>query len=852
MSPFRFFSVLTILLSVGAGELLAQVSIAGTIQDPSGAAVTNAEVVLKASEGVPPQTTRTDYSGAFRFDRLLPGNYGVEVTHGGFKVFTTRLRIGSRPPAPLRIKLALADLQQQITVGSQATQVNTDTTENLDTVQLQRRMLDALPVFDQDYVSAAARFLHSSSLGTDGATLVVDGMETSEKGVSASAILEVKINQNPYSAEFSRPGRGRIEIITKPGSSEYHGAFNLLFRDHRMNARDAFALTRPAEQRRIFEGNLSGPVASGRKSSFLISLNREEEDLEAIVYALGTGGVVRQNIPNPRRLTFGSVRLNRQFGQKHNVSFRYEFTDESVRNQGVGGFNLPEVGANTRNREHHVYYSHRATITSKLVNEFYLRIGTHDSPTVSVHAGPRIVVLDAFSAGGGQADRLSTENHAQFNDILSWSHGKHFIKTGMNAPDLSRRGSNDRTNFGGTFTFSSLADYVQGRPFSYVRQQGEGHLAFIEKTMGWFVQDDVRVKPNLSLAFGLRYDYQNYFPDHNNFSPRASFAFSPGQSRKTVLRGGGGFFYDRTGSGPIADLLRLNGQRLRRIVMSNPGYPDPIPAGESVSAEPTSIVRLAPHARIPYTTQFSIGVERQLQKATTITATYIGTRLIGAFRSRDVNAPLPPLYTGRPDPSIAVLRQIESSGRMQSDSLEIALRGEVTRFFSGMAQYAYGRAYNNTGGINWFPANNWNLTGEWARADFDQRHRFNLLGTVRPSRFFNLGIGLSLNSGAPYSITTGRDDNHDSQANDRPAGVSRNSLQGPGYASLDLRWSRDFFLAPSKKDKGPTATVAMDAFNVLNQVNYAGFVGNLSSPFFGQAVSARPARRLQLSIRLRF
>ena len=286
-------------------------------------------------------------------------------------------------------------------------------------------------------------------------------------------------------------------------------------------------------------------------------------------------------------------------------------------------------------------------------------------------------------------------------------------------------------------------------------------------------------------------------------------------------------------------------------MITDPGYPDPIPPGESLAAEPSSIVRLAPHVRIPYTTQFSMGVEQQLQKTTTLTTTYIGTRVISAFSSHDVNAPLPPLYQGRPNPGIAVLRQIESSGRLESNSLEVALRGEVTHFFSGMIQYVFGRTYNNTGGINWFPANNWDLSGEWARADFDERHRFNLLGTLRPWRLFILGVGLSLNSGAPYTITTGRDDNSDGVANDRPAGVPRNSAQGPGYASLDVRWSRDFFLIKTKKDKGPTVTFAADAFNVLNRTNYSGLVGNQSSPFYGLAVSSRPARRLQLSLRFK-
>ncbi len=266
--------------------------------------------------------------------------------------------------------------------------------------------------------------------------------------------------------------------------------------------------------------------------------------------------------------------------------------------------------------------------------------------------------------------------------------------------------------------------------------------------------------------------------------------------------------------------------------------------------------------KIPYTVQYSAGVERQLQKSTSLTVTYLGTRAIGLFRSRDVNAPPPPLYLARPDPTLNVLRQIESSGHLESHSLEVSLRGNLSRFFNGMIQYALGRVYNDVGGgsigggrtsgINTFPANNYDLSREWARADFDQRQRFNLLGTLRAGEYFKIGMGLFLNSGEPYSMTTGRDDNHDGLASDRPPGVHRNSLQGPGYAQLDLRWSRDFYLVRSKKDKGPAATLALDGFNVMNHVNYVGFIGNLSSPFFGKAVGARPPRRLQLSARFKF
>jgi outer membrane receptor protein involved in Fe transport len=231
----------------------------------------------------------------------------------------------------------------------------------------------------------------------------------------------------------------------------------------------------------------------------------------------------------------------------------------------------------------------------------------------------------------------------------------------------------------------------------------------------------------------------------------------------------------------------------------------------------------------------------------------LGSRGFAQFRSRDINAPLPPAYSSRPNPSVGVQREIESEGRRATDSLEVTLRGNVTRFFNGMAQYRLAFAHDNTSGINYLPPNAYDLSGEWGRSDFDRRHRFELLGTINPGKLFNLGVSVSVYSGQPYTLTTGIDQFHTGTANGRPAGVSRNTLPGPSYADLDLRWSRDFIMRKSKKKDGDLkATLALDAFNVLNEVNYSSFIGNLSSPFFGQAIAAQPPRRLQLSFRLKF
>jgi hypothetical protein len=869
---FALLASFLIPLTIAPIQSAAQTTlvISGTIQDQTGAAFVGAQVDL-LRDGTQQLTAITDDSGGFRFDRIQPGSYEVRSQIEGFKTQITKVTVGARSPARLRIVLAIETLRQQITVGEDSVDVSTDASENRDVAAVDRQALDNLPIFDQDIVGTMSRFLDSSGLGTNGVTLIVDGIQMNSS-LSASAIQQVTINQNPYSAEYNRPGRARIEITTKPGSSEYHGTVNFLFRDARLNARDPFAVVKPEEQRRIFEGSLLGPLGDGKRASFMITGNRQEEDNQAIVFAVGPNGQVRENVPAPQRNTEFSLGVTRQHSDKTTYSLRFQYHNLKIHNQGVGGVNLPEVATEFQDREDQFFYNQKTAFSARLVNQFRILVARQHTPTRSIQPGPKIVVLDAFTGGGAQGDRLQTENHVIFDDIVSWTHGKHTFKTGFNIPDWSRRGSNDYTNFAGTFSFSSLQDYLEGRPFSFLQQRGEGHIVFWEKVLGGFFQDEYQVRPNLLLTAGLRYDWQNYFHDDNNFGPRISFAYAPGASRKTVIRGGAGVFYDRTGPGPIFDLLRLNGVRLKRFVITNPSYPDPF-ANDSAAAQSTSVVRLDTNVRIPYTLQSSIAVERQLKRGTTLTVSYFRTSGI-LFRSRDINAPLPPFYSARPDPSFNVLRQIESSGRQVTQSLEISFRANATKYFNGMVQYTLGRAnndsssiapfssntsssiapspFNNSSTIASFPANNYDLSGEWSRADPDQRHRFNLLGSMQAGRLFNLGALLQAESGRPYSLTTGRDDNHDGLATDRPDGVHRNTLDGPGYVGLDLRLSKTFFLNSIKKDKGPNLTAGIDAFNVINRVNYSSYIGNISSPFFGQAISSRPARRMQLSLRFAF
>ena len=824
--------------------------VSGTVVDPSNAILYGASVTLTGGKQDVLRTT-TDAKGEFRFDFVVPGRYEVRAEYPGFKTGTARITVRTAAPGPLRLELAIADVQETVEVDSEGPQTNTNPSENLDLIRLRSGDLENLPVLDGDVVGALARLLDPASVGSGGPTVVIDGLPSSDQNLRASEIQEVRINNNPYSAEYARPGRGRIEIITKTGSSKYHGSVDFGLRDFRLDARNAFALERPPQQRRKLEANISGPLLKYDKDTFSLTASHMRDGLEPIVYAFGLGGPIRENAAQTQTSTYVSAQFTRRI-HDNALSFRYTHFDWSDEGAGAGGFVLPEAAYKSASRYHQLYSSYRAVFSPTLLNEFFVRVKAEDSATLSHLPGvSKIVVTDAFTSGGAQVDTRNTERQLEFNDIVSWSHSRHLVKAGVNVPAFSRIGSSDRSNFEGTFYFASLDDYARHNPFSFMRQTGNGHLVFWQRQVAGFVQDEVKLAPNLSLAAGVRYEWQNYGAGYHNFAPRLSFAYGVGKGLKTVLRGGAGFFYDTVPTPEIAATLLLDGSRLHQILLLNPSYPDPLPGAISAQSLPPDLAQFGPGIRSPYVLQYSLGVDRALRKSLTLTATYTAARGVHLYRSRDVNAPLPPLYLSRPNPSIAMLGQFESSSGSRDHSLQTALRGNLSRFFSGMVMYELSRAMNDTDGIGSFPANNWDLRGEWSRASSDVRHYLYLYGTLSAGRLFKFGVIFSANSGKPYTITTGVDTYRDGMTNARPPGVTRNSLQGTGAATLDLRWSREFPVHRSDKN-GLRLNTAVDVFNVMNHVNYRGFIGNLSSPFFEHPSSAAPGRRIQISAAVRF
>ena len=823
----------------------------GTVQDTSGAVIAGAQVMVTTQDGKTAAQGSTDNSGSFHFADLSPGSYSVDVAKEGFREIRQSVKIGSSAHSPVKIVMPVAAVAENVTVNAADTsaEISTDIAQNQSGNTVDSNALDRLPVFDQDYITTMSRFLDADSTGTNGTTLVVNGMEANGPGVTASAIQSVTINQNPYTALYARPGRARIEITTKGGTPQFHGSGNFLYRDSLFDATNAFAIKKPGEQRAYFEGSLTGPLNHSGKTNFLVALDKDNDNQEAIVLAAGPRGAIDANIPNPTHHYFLSGRVFHDYAQGNQFWMGYSYEHRTVVNQSVGGTVLPEAGTNTLFFEHEVNFGHVRVLSPKLLNQLHFLVGHFDSQVHDLNENPRIIVSGSFTGGGAQADFRRTEYHFDGTDIVTYTGGKHTIKFGVDIPDISRRGYDEFSNRVGTYSFASLADYNAAQPFSYLVQRGQGHDTFLEKTVAGILEDNIHLKRNFSVAVGVRYYWQNYFHDiKHDFAPRFSFAFAPSDKSRTVIRGGAGFFFDRTGPGPISDILHFNGVFLKRFIVENPTYPV---TDSEISAVPTSVVALDPRQRIPYTIQYGVGVEQQLNARSSAFANYLGARGIDLFRSIDANAPAPPFYGARPDTSLGQERQLQSEGYLKNGSLEIGFRGRPVSFFSGQARYNLGKTYNNTSGITYFPGNSHYPNADWSRSDTDQRHKFDMLGVFEAGKWFNFGTALSAYSGPPVNITTGNDQNHDGLSLDRPAGLPRNTLHGPGYLDLDLNLAHEF---PLTRDgaKGPTATLSINSFNVLNHTNAMTYIGVVGSPFFGHAVAAQPPRRMQLQVEFRF
>ena len=853
----------------GQSRNAGEASLRVTVFDQSGAVVQGARVELLTNEGATAQTSLTDERGVAALNKLTLGKVQLRVTAQGFEPQTVA-DVSLRGGANARdVRLEVAAVKEDVNVALDAQERKTDPRGDTFSSTLTPAQIAQLPD-DPDEMEQVLQ-----QMAGPGAVLRVNGFRGG-KLPPKSQIREIRFHRDPYAAEFHDEGFRHVDITTKPGTDNVHASFNLGFRDEALNARPAFAPRRAPEQTRRAGFTLDVPLWRNRTSLFLNADSNVAYDSKTIVAALPDGtfnGTVRR----PSRTLNLSARAEHALTKTHTSRFEYQRNAVRQDNLGVGDFNLFDRAYTSDTAENLVRISDSGTLNEKLVNEVRFQARWQSATARSASDAPALQVLNAFARGGAGLDSDRDVSEYELGDNLDFAYKQHTMRAGLLA-EVGRYRSRDDRNANGTFTFASLAAFRAGQPTTYTQRAGDSTVALTQYQLGSYYQDDWRARKNLTLSFGLRYEWQNHLRDHNNFAPRFGLAWSPFKKGPT-LRGGAGLFYDWFGADTYEQTLRVNGARQRETVINAPGYPDPF-SGGSALVLPASRYTVAPDLTMPYVAQASLGVEHDLLKRFRLMSEYRYQRGVHLLRGRNVNAPVAGL--ARPDPAAGNVIQVESSANSTRHEWNVGLGPSIGKIASRafwFVNYTLAHTTNDADGAFALPANNYDLRGERGPAATDIRHRFFAMINYKLKNGFAVGNFFNYMSAPPYTITTGRDDNGDTVSNDRPAGVTRNSARGSAQWNLSTRLSWRFgWGTPKAAGAGGPRMVAVridgegggvsglpganskrwnmefyaQLANVLNHTNRVNYTGVLTSPFYGQPTAALPGRRIETGVRFSF
>jgi hypothetical protein len=890
----------------------AQLSVlGGRVTDESGAAVPGAKVLLQGPNGMK-KTVSSGADGRYSFSGLTAGDYTLAASATDFSMLPVKISLqGGTQSVDLRLKIAVA--AQQVTVEADTgPKVTVEAANNASALVIKGDDLAALSD-DPDDLLADLQALAGPSAGPSGGSMFVDGFSGGELPPKES-IREIRINQNPFSPEYDKLGLGRIEIFTKPGSEKFHGRIAYNFADSIWNSRNPYAAQKAPLQLNESENSVSGPL--NKRSSFTLDLERHAVDNGAIINAVLLTGPFTAVSKTPQRRFRISPRMDYQLNQNNTFSLRYTYTGSEIQDFGIGGFNLVSRGYDAKNTYNTVQATETA-IAGTTVNELRFQYFRQANRHIPNNNDPEIQVQGAFTGGGAQTGTSTdVQNNYELQNYTSVLRGAHSWRFGVRMREGLETNVSEQ-NFGGTFTFNSIESYQltlagiqEGLPPAQIRAMGGGASQFTisagtpaisvrQFDAGIFGGDDWRLRPNLTLSLGLRYETQSNIHDHTDFAPRVGFAWAvdghANKPAKTILRGGFGMFYDRFALSNTLTADRFNGLLQQQYVVTNPDFYPVVPAIGALAGNqsPQVIQEISSHLRAPYLMQSLMSVERQLPRNTTIAMTYTNSHALHVLRSEDINVPLP--GTGiYPYGNSRQIFEMTSSGLYNQNQLITNVNSRLNGQVSMFASYVLNRAMSNTDGLGTFPANPYNFSGEYGPAATDIRQRFLIGGSINTKWGVRMSPYVILQSGAPFDITTGTDVYGTTLFNARPGlalnanapGVvstpyglldsnptplekilPRNDGRGPGQFTVNVRIAKAIGFGPEKQSSKPPAaqgglaaganptapggmrgllsppstnrrynlSIGLSARNLLNHDNPGPIIGNIMSPLFGRA-----------------
>ncbi|MBS1856318.1 MAG: TonB-dependent receptor [Acidobacteria bacterium] len=906
----RIFLIGGLLVSAAVAQMAGM---RGQVSDESGAVVPGAKVVLR---GAVNRTATADATGTFNFTGLPAGDYTVQASSRGLvQAQPAKVTLQGATQTTVNLVLRVAGRTDAVTVQENgAPALTTEGSGNASAVVLSGQDLDALSD-DPDDLAADLQALAGPSAGPNGGAIFVDGFSGGELPPKAS-IREVRINQNPFSAEYDKLGYGRVEIFTKPGTDKYRGSLQWNTAHDAWNTRNPYSAEKAPFLLNEFENNFGGPM--GKHASFTLDLVRNMVDNGTITNGVWVDPATLLVQPFsgfvtvPGRFLNVSPRVDYQLNEKNTLMFRYGVTHSDVVDNGIGGFDRTARG-------YHSQFTNQTAqvgdtlVVGTVINETRFQYYRSASQAIANTLTPEVQVLGAFNDGGATLGRtFDTQNNYEFQNYTSMLHKAHSLRFGVRL----RAQTDDSAapqNFNGTFTFgggnvSSVDQYrltllYQGMGYAaqQIRALGGGATQFSITTgapetsvrqvdVSLFAGDEWRLRPNLTLGLGLRYEAQTNIQDSRDIAPRVAIAWAPGATAKnprtkTVLRAGFGMFYDRFPLSATLDASRFNGVVQRQFVVDNPDFFPNIPTPAMLAGYQARQVidRVSSRLRAPYLMQTAVTVERQLPANSTLAVTFTNSRGVHMLRSFPLTGASP-----------VFLR--ESSGVYRQNQMIANVNTKVMAGLSLFAFYVLNQARSNTDGLGTFPANPASSAGEYGPAMTDVRNRVTVGGSITLKGNVRISPFVVLQSGAPFNITTGSDLYGTSLFNARPglatdpnrpgvvqtvyglldpnpvpgeALVPRNYGRGPGQETVNVRIVKTIGLGKSRESGAgeqrasaggaagiaaattgrglgglignPTTShrfnlvIGLSIRNLLNHTNPGAIIGNITSPLFGFA-----------------
>lgn len=657
----------------------------GQVTDPSGAAVADAAVLVTTPSGAA-TTATTNREGLFEVKGLTPGKYGIKVVAPGFAPFEkTDIEVKAGQAARLNISLSIEVQQEKVQVSTTTTQVDVNPANNAGAIVMEGKDLDALSD-DPDEMESELQALAGPAAGPNGGQIYIDGFTAGQLPPKAS-IREIRINQNPFSAEYDKLGYGRIEIFTKPGTDKFHGQFFLTGNTNSFNSKNPFetlpaGTQPPGYYTTQFSAYVGGPLS--KNASFFVNIERRNiNDLSVVSAQIvdpNTFQIVPFSaaIPNPRTRTNIGPRVDYQLTKNNTLSVRYQYWHNNEGNNNVGGFNLASQATNSLETEHTLQATDTQTISPTTINETRFQFVRDLSNGNALSTLPVVAVQSSFTSGGAASGlNNDTENRYELQNITYISKGNHAWKLGLRARETTELYSAN-AGFNGSYFFGARLQpgCTPSGTNSCLITQLQAYQAMLDPAMvgatsvsqaiamgygptfyslnfngtgkaignaSWFdtalfFQDDYKLRPNMTFSYGLRYEMQNNLGDKSDFAPRLGFAWGldgNGKNRapKTVLRLGFGIFYDRFTENLVLQQDLSNGLIQQQYLVPNPSFFDPTqtiqpgnPQFPSSTASPQTVYVKNPNLRAPYIMQTGVTVERQLSKYGNLSVTYLNSR----------------------------------------------------------------------------------------------------------------------------------------------------------------------------------------------------------------------------------